>query len=98
MNSVAANGHLLLSGVVKEHHESVIKTSNEMKTLWGETFLRDEILNFWTGVSTKFNPRCWHPDLFYNTKPNQINYYSSDSDDDENSLLARYDGHNYNDQ
>lgn len=75
-----------------------IKTSNEMKTLWGETFLRDEILNFWTGVSTKFNPRCWHPDLFYNTKPNQINYYSSDSDDDENSLLARYDGHNYNEE
>ena len=28
-NSVAANGHLLLSGVLKEHHESVIKTSNE---------------------------------------------------------------------
>lgn len=72
-----------------------IKTSKELTELWGEIFIRDEIFNFWKGITQEFNPRSWHPDLFYNTTPCPLSIDSdtdSDSDDEVGRLFESWNG------
>ena len=72
-----------------------IKTSKELLELWGEIFICDEIFNFWKGSTHEFNPRSWHPDLFYNTSPVSLSIDSdtdSDSDDEVGNLFESWKG------
>ena len=57
-----------------------IKTSHELLVEWSEEFFNEQIYNFWAGKTDTFEPRAWHPDLFYNTMPvcNDFHFYNID--------------------
>ena len=46
-----------------------IRSSQELLIEWSDLFINEQISGFWSGKIDTFEPRAWHPDLFYNTQP-----------------------------
>lgn len=73
-------------------------------THWFQSFFIEELFDYWASIRrtpSSFNPRLYHPDLFWNGKPDEIWYYvfrygpNSSRDGKVKSVQALYHNHSH---